>query len=376
MPDPPLEGFDEPPLPFPSEEEPPSPPGPTRPGRAPAGQLPSPLPPEPPPPSPRLPIPPITGQQLPPFQDQRLPRIPVQPHCPCIQPSPCQQAGTHPYTAPYTKVLFIVDKSRWQNDKYDSGAEIRMNYVHQYYEERRQSGWSWGIIAFSDKYEGLYPFKGSIVWPLILSHRDKDHPAFTDDYQRIHRAINNIGLMEDVGKDVGTGYSYQEPLALAKRTIERDIERSSSDANYHVIFMASAVPKGDHHNDGVEGGLEWRIFEKIDDILELSPNRVSLSTVYYGENRDPATRHTRGEDGSLNPSAYGTRTVEPYNARTVLQAMAERGHGFYDEVLTSSRPAASYTQPPCNCGPSLEPYHPVEDFSQPDYDGLPPCVQQ
>ena len=299
---------------------------------------------------------------------------------------PCTQSSLSPYqhqqaevrqTEPYTKVLFIVDKSKWQNDKYDRGAEIRMSYIRQYYETQKQNGWLWGMIAFSDKHN--YPFKGSRVWPLIFNHENEDHPAFVDDDQKIHRAINDIGLRTDVGKDVGTGYSYQEPLKLAKEIIKRDIRRSSG-ANYHIIFMASGVPLGDHHNDGQEGGLEWRIFERIDDILKLSPDRVSLSTVYYGENRDPATRHTRS-DGSLNPNAYNTRSVEPYNVRTVLQAMARRGHGFYDEVLTSSgfinnNQQPSYNQSPCDCRTSYPEagYHPSENFSQSDY-SLPTYVR-
>ena len=240
---------------------------------------------------------------------------------PVISQQPTSDCHSNNNVSASAKILFVVDKSRWQNYKYDPVGQTRLHYIRNYYQERENSGWSWGLIAFHSI---------NRAYPLIRHPRKGNQPVFTANNNTFRQALNVLANIpdedpEDATRDpqrVGTQYGYSKALNLVKDTIKHDLENDiQHNSNYYVYFIAGARPRGD-----LEHRYEDRIFKKVREIVNLRPGKIRFSTVYYGADVDTASRHR-----------YTSRTGPIYpdrDVKSVLKHMAKIVRGDFFELPT------------------------------------------
>lgn len=203
---------------------------------------------------------------------------------------------SRPLTHP-TRILFVVDRSRhnWQSDR--DGLQ-RIENIRRFFETNKENGWySWGMISFYNRDDAK---------PEIWRRDSGNTPTFTKDPQLVDRAINNLIFhTSDAGSEVG----YKEPLKMAKEVIENDLEQfPRENANYVVFFIAGERPADYDNYDDLQ--------EDVQEIIDLKPGKISLSTVYYGFD------HIFDRQGEIR-------------IRDILKTMAYIGRGGYVELEDS-----------------------------------------
>lgn len=193
-----------------------------------------------------------------------------------------------------TRVLFIVDKSahNWHSDH---RVEKRRDSIRRFFETNKDNGWySWGMITF----------QGDQARSEIFRKDSGSDPVFTKDLSLVDRAINSLTYDAYEGGDVG----YQDALSLAKKAIRDDLRQfPREEADYKIFFITGARPTDyNNYND---------LQEDVREIVNLEINKVSLSTVYYGLERE----HRFGRHGQIG-------------VKDILKTMAYVGRGGYTEI--------------------------------------------
>ena len=272
----------------------------------------------------RPPCHPVCPQPPPPVVNTHPPCQPV-----CPEPSDCNVDVVTSSPTGYvgTKIVFVVDKGSHNyipTENADGGNDpqklTRVHHIHQFVEDHRDSGFSWSMITFYGRERGWKGFARAY----ISSDERGRQPIFTEDYNVISQAIEDLSARPDgprrENRDHGK-IQYGDALQLTEKLIKEDIERQD-DAYYLVFFIAGESPRG--HQERYP--FDQYIYKEVEDIVSLKPERVFLSTGYYGWNH--LLEHTY-IDGSENPNVP--------NVTGILQYMASLGNGQFFHLENIAR---------------------------------------
>ena len=291
----------------------------------------------------------------------RVPRTQQGP--PTAPISPCEQAArggqppvAHPpIAAPapaplpqLVKVLFVVDKS-FYNQRSDRDGGLRTHFVRAIYDAHKAEGWySWGLIAF----EGDDAPGDEAEFHTCQRNRSRcsGDPIFTTNHRIVENAISFI----QIGLDEGLQIRYKKALDLTEKIIKEDLEQPTQGGSHYAVFFitGSSFRDGEYgYNHRDRDGQRFpadrlqRLYNKVGEIVNLTHqgynNLVTFSTVYYGiEHR--ANHYLDRHGGSRNPDPPA---IDP---RVVLQEMAKYGNGRYISIENNAPliPSVGYVAPP------------------------------
>ncbi|MGE3757788.1 MAG: hypothetical protein AB7H97_08530 [Pseudobdellovibrionaceae bacterium] len=178
-----------------------------------------------------------------------------------------------------TKVLFIVDQSGSNlgdpppgNDPYKT---FRMNVIQDFYNRHHQKTLlSWGFISF----------KESLAKALINSGVQSS-AIFSNDSASMAQAIDVFSNISDGGNT-----PYKEAMKMARELISSDLATSPIETEYLVALITDGEPS-DYCSNGLLNcpGVEDAIDKDLKDVVDLSPSRIKIGTVYYGKENLTAT---------------------------------------------------------------------------------------
>ncbi|MGE0631271.1 MAG: Ig-like domain repeat protein [Pseudobdellovibrionaceae bacterium] len=176
------------------------------------------------------------------------------------------------------KVVFIVDASasngqigcnKSGNNCTDPGKVMRVGSIEAFantYGSRPNFSW------------GLSYFKGSSATALIKSGSQPtfaNHATLTTQLNYFKNSVSDSGVTP-----------YVAALNKAYDTIDKDPAKDSSTNKpmYIVVFISDGRPNGEY-----PAPTEASLRAQVKSILDLSPGRISLSTVYYGPTTESAS---------------------------------------------------------------------------------------
>ncbi|MFN7454800.1 MAG: vWA domain-containing protein [Pseudobdellovibrionaceae bacterium] len=184
----------------------------------------------------------------------------------------------------YTKVMFVIDKSGSNRDTdpdRDNGK--RASAIKDFLDKNRNNPYiQWGFLKFqNDKAESYIPDQGG------------PNRIFTADPNLMDQALDRFESESDNGTT-----PYRAALQMTITAVKEDLKIDSElSANYNIIFISDGVPTD---------AADPNIYSDVENLANLSPGNVHLSTVYYGP-----------------PSN---------NAEMRLERMAELGLGKYQDA--------------------------------------------
>lgn len=181
-------------------------------------------------------------------------------------------AGTFCTHAPdlsrrFTKFLFVIDKSG-SNQSTDRNNQYRADNIENFYNKHQDNEFiKWGYIAFVGGNATAFINDGN------------EEPIFSQDPNDMRDAI-----AEQRGGD-GGNTPYKAALGMARTAIQKDLrDHPEEDSLYMVFFMSDGGPT-DFNKGNPEIGQEL-----VEDIIDVAPGRVNVSTAYYGPRDSAAAR--------------------------------------------------------------------------------------
>ncbi len=162
--------------------------------------------------------------------------------------------------ARYTKFLFVMDKSG-SNSGTDPGALKRANNIEAFYNANATNPYyRWGMLRFSgDASEAL------------IYKQTPDAPVFTDKEELVRDGLTRLRGAE------GGETPYGAALQFARRTILIDRETYPQEDSMYMVFFVSDGDPTDTEN-------QQTLASYVQDLVSASPDRVFLSTAFYGPN--------------------------------------------------------------------------------------------
>lgn len=194
---------------------------------------------------------------------------------PGVQSSPTCQPGTTTTTKP-TKFLFVVDQS---------GSNLTGPYEHPGVATDPQKVFRFGVINDFFMKQGN---KAYVNWGFITFHTTTaqgligsvDHPIFSDK-KAMAVALQTFLATPDAGDT-----PYKAALQMAHDMIQQDMASSVVPFQYWIAILTDGYPT-DYCSDPTQvscpgGVLENQIDSDVQNIINLSPQSVQMSAVYYG----------------------------------------------------------------------------------------------
>jgi hypothetical protein len=155
----------------------------------------------------------------------------------------------------FTKFMFVVDKSG-SNTSTDPGADKRYTNIMRFYDENMTEPYfKWGLIAYVNTEPITYI----------------ENPYFSQDDAQIRQGIERLREGDSGGTPYGSA------LARTKDVIRQDIQDNRDEESIYMIFFISDGDPTDISDVNALRGL-------VDDIQQLSPGKIFMSTAYYGPN--------------------------------------------------------------------------------------------
>jgi len=177
-----------------------------------------------------------------------------------------------------TKFLFIVDQS---------GSNVDGPFEHPGIATDPVKAFRYGVISdFVGKQSGkanlswgFLSFAGTQVAALINSG-DTSHPIFSDA-TAIKSALQTFLVSADSGDT-----PYRLALSTAHDLIQADIAKSTVAYQYRIAFLTDGYPTDYCPTAGATSCpgqiLEGQIDSDIASVINLAPQAIQMSTVYYG----------------------------------------------------------------------------------------------
>lgn len=184
----------------------------------------------------------------------------------CVEPPESQTR--------YSKILFIVDKSD-SNELFpgsDPNSEMRAGSIQDFFNQRKINPfYKWGYIAFNG--EGEDSAKAFV-------NRGSDREPMFGNAQQMQEAIDRQRRDPDDGCT-----PYIEALDMARVAIEQDVEEArekGEEAIYNIFFLSDGMPNMEGCGDGwVNDNPKDPILQRVRNVVNVSPGKIFLSTVYY-----------------------------------------------------------------------------------------------
>lgn len=213
-------------------------------------------------------------------------------------PNTCNEEELQTITTPI-RLLMIVDMSGSNAPDpmsnlpgTDPGKTMRLGSIQQFYADYgAKTNFDWGLIGFQNTSAFAFINSGS-----------QASPAFSNSSSVVTAAINEFGAKQDK-----EATPYEKAITMARSLISGDTA-ASNDTKYIVVFLSDGMPtdyEKDRFNVLTANGRN-NLLSDITSLVNLKPNRVSFSTVYYGENN--------------------------VNAASIMQDMASTGGGQFLDV--------------------------------------------
>ena len=135
-----------------------------------------------------------------------------------------------------------------------------------------KSNFSWGFITFKDNY----------ATALINNWGNNQSPWLTSDPSHMQTAINQFHGITDY-----YATPYQAALEMAKTAIRNDADlNSTAQPQYFIVMLTDGYPTD---YNALNGSLDTNAIQSdINELKNIAPGRVSLSSIYYGINNPSA----------------------------------------------------------------------------------------
>jgi hypothetical protein len=156
--------------------------------------------------------------------------------------------------------MFVMDKSG-SNGQTDPGAIKRANNIEAFYNKNKDFPYyRWGMVGFQGSGAAAY-----------ISEGGDDYPIFTDQEPLVRGALARLRGPE------GGATPYGAALQVTRQAIITDLQKyPQDDAVYMVFFVSDGEPTDVSDSEIIN--------KYVKDLLNASPDKVYLSTAFYGPN--------------------------------------------------------------------------------------------
>lgn len=224
------------------------------------------------------------------------PPVVTPPSLPPVTPAPiCEPVAA---ITKLTKILFLVDMSG--SNRYpavvgeheertvpatDPDKKFRIGSIRNFVQKfQNKKNFQWGFITFG----------GPSATDFILRQTKS---SLTSDPREIFKALDTFQGWNDAGVT-----PYKKALGAAAKAFSSDRDQQIRDVQYFVILLTDGYPTD------IRGTDELR--KKMDELLFAVPQKIKLSTIFYGNQKIP----------------------ESEMALDLLQDLAEMGSGQFANV--------------------------------------------
>ncbi len=148
-------------------------------------------------------------------------------------------------------------------------AGVIQNFLNTY---SVKTNFHWGFITFKDNY----------ATALINNMGNTQSPWLAADPVHMQSAINQLYGITDY-----YATPYQAALEMAKTAIRNDADlNSTAQPQYRIVMLTDGYPTD---YNALNGSLDLNAIQNdINELKNIAPGRVSLSSIYYGVNNPSA----------------------------------------------------------------------------------------
>lgn len=222
-----------------------------------------------------------------------------------------------------TKVIFLVDVSgsnltgpRGDSDQgTDPEKKFRFGVINEFFQKHGgKPSISWSFITFS----------GTKAKALIKSNDDQQPQFGNQDIMR-----TTLLKFNDVKDDGAT--PYKAALRMAGRLIRDDLQSlNATDAlmtQYRIAILTDGYPT-DYCSGGASANCpgkieDHRLMKDVQSLVNLSPDAIQLSSVYYGLPDAEAAARLKGMAKAGNGQSVDTNVNQKIQLDDVIQVPTE-----------------------------------------------------
>lgn len=179
----------------------------------------------------------------------------------------------------YSKVLFIMDKSgsNNQSDPNSGSGTRRSRGMQIFLNQTKQDPFTkYGLITFQGS-----PSGGDLVKSWTPQETLQPNFVAGDQFQS--------ALDESTAAADANCTPVNATLQMAKRAIQNDMEKNPEESSvYNIFYVTDGIIAEINNCSGIGVGDPEPPVQLIKELKAIAPDRITLSTVYYGKN-DQAT---------------------------------------------------------------------------------------